>query len=270
MVKNRLIASLLIKNGVIVQSINFKHPNVIGNAITAVDFFNTWTIDEIIILDISPTWENGDEFVKIIERLSQRCFVPLTVGGWLRSVEDIKRILETGADKVTINSAAIKRPEFITAAAQTFGSQCIVVSIDVRKNADGSYQVFSYRGKVPTDLILPDWAQHAEKRGAGEIYLTSIDRDGSRKGYDLDLIKLVSEAVSIPVIAFGGVWIWQHFVDGVRIGGADAVAAANIFHFTEHSTKRAKMFMRESGLNVREPAFYKISSPRKPIYDSKI
>jgi cyclase len=270
MVKKRLIASLLVKSGLIVQSINFKHPNVIGNAITAVDFFNTWSIDEIVILDISDTDEERHEFLKIIGRLSKRCFVPLTVGGWLRSAKDIKQVLEVGADKVTVNSEAVRRPEFISEASKNFGSQCIVASIDVKRNKDGGYEVYSERGKTPNALGPTEWARKAEELGCGEIYLTSIDKDGSRKGYDLDLVQSVVNTVSVPVIAFGGAWKWQDFVDGVKIGGADAVAAANIFHFTEHSTKRAKEFMKKSGINVREPVFYRITSPRKPIYDSKI
>ena len=192
MVKHRLIASLLVKDGFIVQSIHFRHPNVIGNAITAVDFFNTWTIDEIVILDISPQTDRREEFVQIIERLSQRCFVPLTVGGWLRSVGDIRQILAMGADKVTVNTAALERPGLIAEAAECFGSQCIVVSIDVKREHDGTYRVYSDRGKRATGRPLLDWALEAQEMGAGEIYLTSIDRDGSRQGYDLEMVQAVT------------------------------------------------------------------------------
>lgn len=270
MLKNRLIASLLVKDGVIVQSINFKHPQVIGNAITAVDFFNTWAIDEIIILNISIESDKTGEFLKIIERLSERCFIPLTVGGWVRSINDVRELLSIGADKVVINSEATRRPEFITEAAAMFGSQCIVISIDVRKNQKGLYEVFSERGESATGLSPDIWAARVEELGAGEIYLTSIDQDGSRKGYDLELVRNVVDVVNIPVIAFGGAWVWQHFVDGIKIGEADAVAAANIFHFTEYSTKKAKEFMRDNGISVRDIFFYKNQNPRQPIYDSKI
>ena len=269
MVKNRLIASIIVKDGFIVQSINFRHPNVIGNAITAVDFFNTWSIDELIILDISRGDQGVEEFRRIIDRLSERCFVPLTVGGWVRDVEDIRALLAVGADKVAINTRAFDRPEFVTEAAEVFGSQCIVASIDARRTELG-HEVFVDRGRRATGLAAPAWAARLQELGAGEIYLTSIDHDGARQGYDLELTRSVSDAVGIPVIAFGGAWTWQHFVDGIREGRADAVAAGNIFHFTEHSTKRAKEFMFKAGLNVREPMFYKIASPRRPRYDSKI
>lgn len=267
MLKRRLIATLLCRNGRIVQSIHFNHTNVIGNAITAVDFFNTWAVDEIVILDVSRSTEHRDDFYRIIEGLSERCFVPLTVGGWVVKPEDVRMLLKMGADKVVINTHAYRERGFIGAVSRTFGSQCIVVSLDVKRNQEGAYEVFVDRGREGTGLHPLNWALEMESEGAGEFYLTSIDRDGSREGYDLELTGMVSEAVDIPVIASGGVGRWQHLVEGVFRGKADAVSAANIFHFTEHSTKKAKEFMFESRVDVRETVFYKNRQKRKPKYE---
>ena len=266
MLKNRLIPNIILDKGHIVQSVNFKHTNVIGNAITAVDFFNSWAVDEIIILDVSTTSDHKQQFHRIVDGVSKRCFIPLTVGGWITTVEEIRQFLKEGADKVAINTAAVENPEFIKEASRIFGSQCIVVSVDVRKNAD-KYEVFIDRGRKPTGLDPIKWAKEIENLGAGEILLTSIDHEGGRKGYDLELLKEVTSSISIPVIAFGGVGEWQHLVDGIKIGKADAVSAANIFHYTEHSTNRAKEYMINAGLNVREPQFYKIPTARRPKYN---
>lgn len=266
MLKKRLIPSLLVRDGRIVQSIQFRHTNVIGNVITAVDFFNGWAVDEILILDVSREHTGRDEFIDIIDELSERCFVPLSVGGWIATVRDIETLLEHGADKVVINTQAYRSPDFVTAAARTFGSQCIVVSIDVRRDAAGAPIVYVDRGRESTGLAAVDWARRAEELGAGEILLTSIDNDGMRKGYDLPLVASVARAVSIPVIAFGGVGHWQHMVDGIVEGGAEAVSAGNIFHFTEHSTKKAKEFLHAAHVPVRDTVFYRVSIPRRPRY----
>ncbi|MBI1984662.1 MAG: imidazole glycerol phosphate synthase subunit HisF, partial [Candidatus Wildermuthbacteria bacterium] len=235
MLKKRLIACLLWNNGYIVQSIHFRHTNSVGNAITAVDFFHTWAIDEIIILDVSRDESQREKFFEIIQEFSSRLFIPLTVGGKIRDKETMKRLFRLGADKICINTAAVKNPELIQKAATMFGNQAVVVSIDAKLN-NGMYEVYINQGSESTGLDPMEWAKTAEQRGAGEIFLTSIDRDGSRKGYDLALTKSVSEAVSIPVIASGGVGEWQHFVDGIVQGKADAVCAANIFHYFEQST----------------------------------
>lgn len=266
MVKKRLIPSLLVRNGRIIQSIQFRHTNVIGNVITAVDFFNSWAVDEILILDVSRDNTGREEFVSIIDELSERCFVPLTVGGWITNIDEISKLLDHGADKVVINTYAFYHPDFITEAAKVYGSQCIVVSIDAKKDDNGTYTVFTDRGRINTNKSVSEWSVEAERYGAGEILITSIDNDGMRQGYDIELVKLVSETVSIPVIAFGGVGDWQHFVDGVNFGGADAVSAGNIFHFTEHSTKKAKEYLHEKGVPVRDTVFFKVSIPRKPRY----
>lgn len=266
MLKRRLIPSLLVRDGKIVQSVQFRHTNVIGNAFTAVDFFNGWAVDEILILDISREHTGRDEFFYIVQELSERCFVPLAVGGWITSISDIEALLGRGADKVVINTHAFRHPEFITEAARVFGSQCIVVSMDVRRDGEGRHVVWIDRGRENTGMSVVEWARTAREKGAGEILLTSIDHDGMRKGYDLELMAEVTRAVDIPVIAFGGVGDWQHLVEGVNVGHVDAVSAGNIFHYTEHSTKKAKEFMREKGVEVRDTVFYKVALPRKPRY----
>lgn len=252
MLKKRLIPSLVLRDGTVVQSIQFKHTNVIHwKPLTAVDFFNKWAVDEMILLDVSRDTTSRGKFREVLSGLSKKCFVPLTAGGWVTSVEEARTLLRLGADKITINTAAVKRPEFINECATVFGSQCVVVSIDVRANGSSHKEVFIDRGAVGTGMEPVEWAREAEKAGAGEIFLTSIDHDGMRQGYDLDLVRSVVDAVDIPVIAFGGVFTWQHLVDGVVAGGADGVAAANVFHFTEHSTKKAKVYLREAGIDVR-------------------
>tara|TARA_Y100000590_G_scaffold355213_1_gene408858 strand:- start:118 stop:930 length:813 start_codon:yes stop_codon:yes gene_type:complete len=267
MLKHRLIPNIILNNGNVVQSKNFTHTNVIGNAITAVDFFNSWAVDEILLLDVSRNLNERQKFHKIVSGLSSRCFVPLTVGGWITTIEDISKLLNEGADKICINTAGYKNPELINSAVQIYGSQCITVSIDVKKNSSDDYEVFIDRGRENTKSNPIDWAKQVEKLGAGEIFLTSIDRDGTKLGYDLQLLEMITKQVKIPVIAFGGVGKWDDFVDGIRIGNANAVSAANIFHYTEHSTFKAKKHLYDSGLNVRMPVFYKLPSPRKPKYD---
>ena len=267
MLKHRLIPSIILNNGNIVQSVNFNHTNVIGNAITAVDFFNSWAVDEIIILDVSRTTEQRNNFHKIISGLSKRCFIPLTVGGWIENIDEMQEFLREGADKICINTEAVRNQEIIKESSKIFGSQCIVVGIDAKKNGLGGYDVIIDRGRENTGKDVIEWAKKVAELGAGEIFLTSIDNDGTKNGYDLELVKQVSESVKIPVIAFGGVGKWEHFVEGITLGNADAVSAANIFHFTEHSTYNAKEFMVKSGLNVRIPKFYKLPTPRKPKYN---
>ena len=252
MLKKRLIPALVIRDGTVVQSIQFRHTNVIHwKPLTAVDFFNKWAVDEIVVFDVSRKLTSRAQFHQLLLGLSKKCFVPLTVGGWVTSVAEMRRLLRLGADKVTINTAAVQRPELIKQCAEAFGSQCVVVSIDVRMNARGEREVYVDRGSVPTGLSPVEWAREAEAAGAGELFVTSIDHEGMRKGYDLELIRSVVDAVDVPVVAFGGVFTWQHLVDGVVIGGAEGVSAANVFHFTEHSTRKAKDYMRKAGLDVR-------------------
>ena len=263
MLKNRLIPVILLRNGVVVQSRGFKRYQPLGNPVAMVRRLNTWMADELVYIDISPPNEDArlnhagmtvsEDILAIIKSVSEASFMPLTFGGGIRTGEDINLRLAAGADKVTINTQALAQPEFITESARIFGSQCIVVSIDVKINEAEQYEVMTERGRVATGRHPVAWAEEAEQRGAGEIFLNSIDRDGAGNGYDLELLKMVGGAVSIPVIACGGVGNWQHFGDGLEIGGASAVAAANIFNYTEQSVHNAKKFLYDKGLNVRKP-----------------
>lgn len=248
MLTKRLIATILLKDGLIVQSKQFKHTNVIGNARTAIDFFNTWSVDEIIILDVSPE-NNRGEFLNIIEDFSSKCFVPLAVGGYNRTKQDIRDCLNVGADKIVINRIAFEHADRIPEFAETFGSQCIVFSMDCK---DGKINV-----PHGTSVHPVEWAKKAEEFKVGEIYLTSIDRDGMGCGYDLETIKEVSSAVNIPVIASGGCGSWQHIVEAFQ-AGADAVSVANKFHYSEHSVKEAKEYLLKAGIKVRPPEFCEV------------
>lgn len=258
MLRKRLIPVLILRDGSVVQSVQFKHTNVIHwNAVTAVDFFDRWAVDEIVVLDVSRTRQQRQKFYSVVEGLSKKCFVPLNIGGWIDSVEEVQKLLRLGADKITLNTTAVTQPQLIQDCAKVFGCQCVVVSIDVKVQVkdDASdqpdYEVYVDRGRQATGLNPVAWARQAQEMGAGEILLNCIDRDGFRQGYDLQLLRQVVDAVGIPVIAMGGVFTWQHLVEGITVGGADAVAAANIFHYTEHSTKKAREYMRQSGINVR-------------------
>jgi cyclase len=252
LLKNRLIPVLILRDGQVVQSVQFKHTNVIHwNPVTAVDFFNKWAVDEIILLDVSRKLAKRKKFYDAVTGLSKKCFVPLTVGGWITEVSEAKEMLRIGADKIVINTEAFRRPQLIADCAKVFGSQCVVISIDVKQIDKNKYEVYINRGKEPTGITPVDWAKRSQDMGAGEIFLNCIDRDGFRKGYDLELLTTVVDAVRIPVIAMGGVFKWEHLLEGIKKGGADAVAAANIFHYTEQSTKKAKKFLKLKGIDVR-------------------
>lgn len=261
MLKTRLIPVLLLQTGLLVRSERFKIHQVIGNPIYEVRRFNEWNVDELVYLDIT----RGDEYdlrrddhklkglgdpLSILDAVSRTCFMPLTWGGRIQSVEQMREIFRRGADKITINSAAFQSPELITDGARMFGSQAIVVSIDVFRHEDGRHEVFVAGGSTPTGWDPVRWAREAESRGAGEILLQSIDRDGSGKGYDLDLIRAVSHATSIPVIACSGVGRYEQYAEGVK-AGASAVAAANIWHFKELSDRGGKRALAKAGINVR-------------------
>jgi cyclase len=262
MLKTRLIPCLLLKNGLLVRSEEFSFHQIVGNPVQQVERFNSWAVDELVYIDITREGEydmrRDDHKVKgraslleIIEDVSRTCFMPLTFGGGIRTVEDIRARLAHGADKVTINTMAFEEPEFITDAAKLFGSQAIVVSVDARREGEGEWEVRTRWGKHATGRDVVSWVQEAERRGAGEIFLNSIDRDGMAEGYDIPLIRAVTGATRIPVIACGGVGRFEHLVAGAVEGGASAVSAANIFHFTEHSTLRAKKVLLDAGVDVR-------------------
>ena len=251
MLKKRLIATLLMRDGLIVQSVGFNRYLPIGRPRLPIEFVVKWNVDEIILLDISASPQGRGPDSKVLEMLSEFCFLPLTIGGGIRTVDDVRSAIRSGADKISINTHALLRPQLITEIADVFGNQCVVVSMDCRREADGQYQVYAQSGELPTGLKPDEWAKKCAELGAGEIFLNSIDRDGMRSGYDIELIKSVTASVNIPVIACGGVGSFKHFSSGVLEAGASAVAAANIFHHTEHSTIFAKAHMQKSGIDVR-------------------
>jgi imidazole glycerol-phosphate synthase subunit HisF len=251
MLKTRLIPCLVLRNNVIVQSVGFRRYLPVGSASISIEFVANWDVDEIFLVDITASKEQRKPDYNLIRSISRKCFVPLTVGGGIHEVGDIRQVIRAGGDKISINSEAVKNPDFITEGARLYGRQCIVVSIDVKRTEGGRYEVFVDSGKRPTGLDAVAWAKTVERYGAGEIFLNSIDRDGLKQGYDLEILSRVSESVSIPVIACGGVGIMEHFAEGVIKGKASAVSAANIFHYTEHSTIVAKAFLRSAGIDVR-------------------
>ncbi|MFH2106793.1 MAG: imidazole glycerol phosphate synthase cyclase subunit [Candidatus Micrarchaeota archaeon] len=262
MLKNRLIPCLFLKNGLIVRSEKFEYHQYLGNPIHQVERYNSWCVDELIYIDISPEEKydlrrddmkvkNVPNLLDIITEVSKKCFMPLTFGGRIRTIEDIRERTKRGADKVTINTMALESPSFITKSSEIFGSQCIVVSIDVKKGDDGSYEVYSHGGKKATGKGPVEWAMKVEDLGAGEVFLNSIDRDGIGEGYDTDLVRSVAEVISIPLIACGGAGDYEDFVTVINEGKADAAAAGNIFNFKEHSTMLAKKHMHNRGMNVR-------------------
>lgn len=250
MLKNRLIAAIFSKGSLAVQSFNFKDYRPIGRIKNCIDFYSRWDVDEIILIDIDATREERLFDLNVLKDATSNSFVPICVGGGIRNISDIGKVLGAGADKVSINNAALIDPKFIEQAAQKFGSQSIVVSIDVTKK-DNVYYCYDYFSKRKIKLNFIELAKLYCDLGAGEILLNSIDRDGSREGYDTELLRHISNAVSIPVIAIGGVGRWSDFSLGILDGDCQAVAAANIFNHTEHSIILAKCMMREDGINVR-------------------
>ena len=262
MLKIRLIPVMLLREGILVKSYQFDRFLPVGNPLNAIRFFNQWDVDEILFLDITPTKpkklgrvdDNYQRFATLADYtqyIAKHCFVPLTVGGGIKTIEDMRALFNAGADKVVINTLAHRQPEILQQAAASFGRQALVVSIDVKKNSQGKNEVVSSYGEEPTGKDAVEWARQVASLGAGEIFLNSIDRDGTMTGYDLDLLCQVAEAVEIPTVACGGVGKWQDLVDGVKKGKASAVAAANIWHFSEMSTVHAKKYMKQKGLDVR-------------------
>lgn len=268
MKKNRLIPVLLLKDGWLVQSKGFSKYQNLGNPVTAVKRLSEWASDELIYLDISTGnnydtrrndqgYENRGSFLDIIDDVSKVTFMPITVGGRIRTLQDIEKRLSVGADKVSINTMAINEPSFIEEAAKQFGSQCIVVSMDA-KIVDDEHRIFANGGKTMTKFTPKELSKIVEDHGAGEILINSIDRDGKGNGYDIELINQVSENVSLPVIACGGVGDWEDFADAFEETSADAVAAANIFHYRDQSVFLAKKFLHDFKYNVRKPDLIKL------------
>jgi len=252
----RIIPCLDVDNGRVVKGVQFVDIRDAGDPVEIARKYDEQGADEITFLDITASHEDRETMVHMVERMASEVFIPLTVGGGIRTVDDIRRMLNAGADKVGINTAAVFNPEFVREAAERFGSQCIVVAIDAKKvSASGEedrWEIFTHGGRKPTGLDAVEWAKKMAEYGAGEILLTSMDRDGTKNGFDLGVTRAISEAVSIPVIASGGVGELQHLVDGITDGGADAVLAASIFHFGQHTIPEAKQFMAEQGIEVRD------------------
>ena len=249
--KVRIIPCLDVKDGRVVKGVNFVNLRDAGDPVEQAAVYDAAGADELTFLDITASSDARDTLFDVVARTAERCFMPLTVGGGVRVVEDVRKLLLAGADKASINTAAVARPDFVREAAEKFGSQCIVVAIDARQASPGKWEVFTHGGRTATGLDAVDWAKRMASLGAGEILLTSMDRDGTEKGFDLDLTRAVADAVGIPVIASGGVGNLDHFVDGVEKGHASAVLAASIFHFGRHSISQAKHHMAEAGIPVR-------------------
>ena len=255
MLKVRVIPCLDVKDGRVVKGVNFVSLRDAGDPVEQATAYDAAGADELMFLDITASHERRGAILDVIARTADVCFMPLSVGGGIRQVEDARRLLLAGADKISVNTAAVENPDLISACADAFGSQAVVVAIDAKRTADG-WKVFTYGGRTDTGLDVVEYAANAVKRGAGEILLTSMDRDGAKTGYDLELLKAVTSAVNVPVIASGGAGNAQHMVDAVIKGGADAVLAASIFHFGEVSVAEVKREMAKAHIPVRitEPA----------------
>lgn len=252
MLKVRIIPTLLWKDFGLVKGIGFDSWRRVGTVLPAIKVYNTREVDELILVDITATGEAREPDYESVAEFSAECFVPLTVGGGIRNLDHITRLLHAGADKVCINTAAFEHPALITEAANRFGTQCIVASIDAWRRPDGRHECFTRSGTKATGKSPADWAREVEELGAGEILLTSIERDGTMVGYDLELIQLVAARVKIPVIASGGAGGYRHMADAIKVGKASAVAAASIFHFTQHTPLEAKNYLAEQGVPVRQ------------------
>ena len=250
MLAKRIIPCLDVTAGRVVKGVNFVELKDAGDPVEIARRYNDAGADELTFLDITASSDERDIILHIIEAVAEQVFIPLTVGGGVRKVDDIRRLLNAGADKVSINTSAVTNPELVAEASGYFGSQCIVVAIDSKRVGD-HWEVFTHGGRKPTGLNAVEWAKKMESLGAGELLLTSMDRDGTKSGFDLELTRRISDAVDIPIIASGGVGNLQHLVDGVKEGHADAVLAASIFHFGEHTVDEAKRYMKQHGVEVR-------------------
>ena len=247
MLRNRLVTVLTLNDGVLFRTKEFT-----PDYRYTLSFVDLWSIDEIVVLDVTrPGHGDRAHFYDAVAALAGNCFVPLAVGGGVRTLDDARQLLAVGADKIVLNSGALERPALLSEIANAYGAQCAVLSIDARPRGDGGYEVFSHCGSRPTGREVATWAREAEALGAGEIVITSIEKDGSLEGYDNALNRIVADAVKVPVLVAGGAGNWQHFVDGFRAGGASAVCTTNIYHFTETSIRSAKRFLDRAGIPIR-------------------
>ena len=251
MLAKRIIPCLDVKSGRVVKGVNFVELRDAGDPVEIARRYDEQGADEITFLDITASSDDRDIILHVVEQVAEQVFIPLTVGGGVRVVEDVRRLLNAGADKVSMNTAAVNNPQLVFDASSKVGSQCIVVAIDAKQTAPGKWEVFTHGGRNNTGLDAIEWARKVESLGAGEILLTSMDRDGTKSGFDLALTRAVSDAVRIPVIASGGVGTLEHLAEGVSAGRADAVLAASIFHFGQHTVREAKELMRARGIEVR-------------------
>ena len=250
MLKNRIIPCLDVKNGRVVKGINFVELKDAGDPVEQAKIYSQGGADEICFLDITASNENRTTIYDVVKNTSKQCFVPLTVGGGVRSVDDINKLLNCGADKVSINTAAVKNPKLVEKSSKKFGSQCIVVAIDAKKNKN-TWEIYTHGGRKNSKINAIDFAKKMENCGAGEILITSMDRDGTQSGYDIDLVRKVSSETNIPIIASGGVGKLDHLAEGIKLGKASAVLAASIFHYGKYSINEAKKYLKLNGIPVR-------------------
>lgn len=251
MLKKRIIPCLDVKEGRVVKGINFVDITDAGDPVEMAKFYDQEGADELVFLDITASHEKRDTMIEVVRQTARQVFIPFTVGGGIKNIDDMRNILRAGADKVSINSPAIRNKGLITEGARIFGSQCIVVAIDAKKNENGIYEAYINGGRINTGIEVVSWAKEAESLGAGEILLTSMDRDGTKDGYDIELTRMVSEAVSIPVIASGGVGNLEHLYEGLVEGKAQAALAASIFHYGTYSIREAKKYLIDKGVDIR-------------------
>lgn len=251
MFTKRIIPCLDVNNGRVVKGVNFVDLKDAGDPVEIARAYDAAGADELVFLDITASCEERDTVVDMVRQVAANVFIPFTVGGGIRTVEDFRKLLREGADKISVNSAAINRPELITEAAEKFGSQCVVVAIDAKRRQDGGWNIYKHGGRLDTGIDAIEWAKKVEKLGAGEILLTSMDCDGTKAGYDIELTRAIADAVSVPVIASGGAGTLEHFYDALTEGGADAALAASLFHYKELEIRQVKDYLAGKGISVR-------------------